>query len=314
MRNLIILLAGALLLGSCNSGYQKTKSGLRYKIVKGKGGKQLKVGDFVQFHQIVSIPDRDTILANTYGKMHAYDRVDSGMRVQYSYGELLTKLSVGDSLVVVLSVDSLVKQGKIQGYNQIFRRGNSISFKMKITKSYATEPEVMADFEAERKIETERQQHEGMARMQEEGKRIEAQLAKNHEQFVKTPAGAYVVIRQKGTGTPDTGAVAQVYYTGKLFDGGTVFDSNVDPKFGNTTALPVSLGMGSTVKGFDEGLMVFGKGGKGTIYVPSFLGYGAQGNQRIPANSILVFDVEIRDIEGKPATPTMPAPTPAPGH
>jgi len=303
MKNLLILLAGAFLLASCNSGYQKTKSGIRYKIIKGKGGKPLKFGDFVQFDQVISIPEKDTILANTHGKMHAYDRVDTGARIQYTYVELFPKLSVGDSLVILLSIDSLVKQRKIEAYNDMFKKGQTISFKMRITKSYASEAEVMADFNAERTVEMARLKKEAEERTITESKKIEERLAKEKAQYTKTPAGAYVVIKEKGTGpVGDTGAVAQVLYIGKLFDKGTVFDTNNDPKTGPSAPYPVSLGMGGTVKGFDEGLMLFGKGGKGTIYIPSALGYGSQNSPKIPANSILIFEVEIKDITPKPNT------------
>jgi hypothetical protein len=54
---------------------------------------------------------------------------------------------------------------------------------------------------------------------------------------------------------------------------------------------------------------VFGKGGKGKIYVPSPLGYGTRGSQdgRIPPNSTLIFEVEMVDLQKRAGGP-MPLP------
>jgi FKBP-type peptidyl-prolyl cis-trans isomerase FkpA len=301
MRNLFILLAGVLLLGSCNMTYEKTKSGIRYKIFKGKGGKQIKIGDFVQYNQTVLIPERDTVLYSTYGKMHGYDKVVAEEATR-PYMEILPKCSVGDSIVLLVSVDSMAKKNLIQ-YNNVFRRGSMLTFRMRITKSYSTEAEITADVMQETKAENERKEKELAAKSQSEIKELESYLSKNNIQYTKTPSGAYVEIKEKGTGPiGDTGATAMVFYTGKLFKDGKVFDSNTDPKFQHTEAYPVNLGMGGSVRGFDEGLMYFGKGGKGRIFIPSFLGYGDQGaGDRIPPNASLIFEVEIRDIKPKQA-------------
>jgi FKBP-type peptidyl-prolyl cis-trans isomerase len=228
------------------------------------------------------------------------------------YMEILPKCSVGDSLVLLVSVDSMAKKNVIQ-YSDIFRRGTMLTFRMKITKSYSSEAEITADVMQERKVENERKQKELQAKSQNEIKELEAYLAKNNIQYTKTPSGAYVEIKEKGTGPiGDTGATAMVFYTGKLFKDGTAFDSNIDPKFQHTQAYPVQLGMGGSVRGFDEGLMYFGKGGKGRIFIPSFLGYGEQGSgDRIPPNASLIFEVEIKDITAKQAAPTTVTPPPS---
>lgn len=297
MRNLFILLAGLVVLASCNTSYEKAKSGLRYKIIKGKGGKQLKTGDFVQYNQIVSITERDTVLFSTYGKMHGYIRVDTSGRVAYTFMEVLPKMRVGDSLIMVLSADSLVKKGMLPAYNEVIRRGDMITIRMKVTNSYATEAEVNAVAQKEAAAEEQRKAKEATEQSKKDQAEMDEYIRKNKINAVKTPSGAYVEILQKGTGKAgDTGAIAQVYYTGKLLKDGTVFDSNLDPKFQHTMSFDVELGRGGVAVGFGEGLMYFGKGGRGKIYVPAYLGYGSQGNGPIPPNAPLLFEVEIRDI------------------
>ncbi len=50
---------------ACNADYEKTKSGLAYKIIKGKGGAKLKMGDVVKINGTIKISPKDTVLFET---------------------------------------------------------------------------------------------------------------------------------------------------------------------------------------------------------------------------------------------------------
>lgn len=92
------------------------------------------------------------------------------------------------------------------------------------------------------------------------------------------------------------GDVLVMNYTGRLTSG-TVFDSNVDPKFGHVEPFKFTLGAGQVIKGWDEGLVGMKVGEKKTLTITPDKGYGAQAVGPIPANSTLVFDVEVVGIE-----------------
>ena len=81
-----------------------------------------------------------------------------------------------------------------------------------------------------------------------------------------------------------------VTYTGTLTNG-TVFDSNVgkDP-------FTLTLGAGQVISGWDQGLVGMKAGGERKLTIPPSLGYGAQANGSIPANSTLIFDVKLVSI------------------
>ena len=102
-----------------------------------------------------------------------------------------------------------------------------------------------------------------------------------------TPSGLrYKVLAPGKPGAhPANTDIALVSYTGKLTDG-TVFDKSQQP-----TPMPVA----AVVPGFSEGLKLMNKGAKYRFWIPPQLGYGAQANGPIPANSTLVFDVELVD-------------------
>lgn len=296
MKNLFLLFAVAFVLGGCNVSYDKTKSGLRFKIIKGKGGEKLKAGDIIKYNQVALIPERDTVLFTTYGKMAGYMQVDTGMRVLYSPMEILPMMSIGDSAVVIMSVDSLMSKGMLStGYNDVFRRGGQITFRMRVIKKFANEKEANEEAEKDVAAEKARMNKESEQLVKDQRKELEEYLKKNNIKTVTTPSGAYVEVKQQGAGIADTSMDITVIYTGKLFKGGTTFDTNV----GSNTGLKFSVGANTTAKGFDEAMLLLGKGGKANVYIPSDLGYGPRGSGdgRIPENAILLFEIEVVDLE-----------------
>jgi len=101
------------------------------------------------------------------------------------------------------------------------------------------------------------------------------------------------VIDGEGTGNhPEPGQTVFVHYTGMLLDG-TKFDSSFD----RGEPLDFPIGQGQVIRGWDEGIALLKKGGKGTLYIPSPLAYGPRGaGADIPPNGVLKFEVELVDI------------------
>jgi FKBP-type peptidyl-prolyl cis-trans isomerase len=86
-------------------------------------------------------------------------------------------------------------------------------------------------------------------------------------------------------------------YTGRLEDG-TVFDSNVDPKFNHVEPFIFTLGAGQVIAGWDKQIVGMKIGEKKTITIAPEDAYGATGIPgAIPPNSTLVFDVELLAIK-----------------
>ena len=92
------------------------------------------------------------------------------------------------------------------------------------------------------------------------------------------------------------GDVLLMNYTGRLTNG-TVFDSNVDPKFQHVEPFRFTLGAGQVIKGWDEGLLGMKVGEKKTLTITPDKGYGDRAVSVIPANSTLIFEVELVGIE-----------------
>lgn len=108
---------------------------------------------------------------------------------------------------------------------------------------------------------------------------------------VKSATGLVHIDIKVGDGaTPTRSDRVKVHYTGWLLDG-TKFDSSVD------RGTPTTFGVTGVIKGWTEALLTMKVGGKRKLIIPPDLAYGARGRPKIPANSTLVFDVELLGIE-----------------
>ena len=127
----------------------------------------------------------------------------------------------------------------------------------------------------------------------EKEKAMQDQLNKISKGSKKTSSGLMYKMEKKGSGdNAKAGDVVSVHYTGYLPDG-TKFDSSVDR--GEPIEFP--LGQGRVIKGWDEGISLLNIGAKATLIIPPNLGYGSRAMGPIPANSILIFEVELVDIK-----------------
>lgn len=127
----------------------------------------------------------------------------------------------------------------------------------------------------------------------------EEQLAKDKEiieNYLKsknltaqsTASGLYYIIDQPGGGGhPTLQDTVTVEYKG-YFTNGSVFDQT---EAGKTATFPLNR----VIQGWQEGIPLFQKGGKGTLLVPSGLGYGPYGQGPIGANTVIIFDVTLVD-------------------
>lgn len=88
--------------------------------------------------------------------------------------------------------------------------------------------------------------------------------------------------------SPGESDIVLVNYEGRLTDG-TVFDS------GERVPFPVN----GVVPGFSQALMKMQKGGRYEVFIPAALGYGAQAQGAIPANSDLHFTVDLLDFRSQ---------------
>lgn len=117
----------------------------------------------------------------------------------------------------------------------------------------------------------------------------EKEVVRKLNEPVTSVSGLSYVLTELGSGeSVDSGDVVTVHYTGFLTDS-TKFDSSKD----RSKPFTFKVGSGQVIEGWDEGLSYLNVGDKATLNIPSALGYGERAQAAIPANSDLIFDIEV---------------------
>jgi len=279
------LVAAIVLFASCNQ-YEKAPSGMQYKITHAAGNpKKLEQGQFVKISLEYKLKSKDTILSSTKGQIPVYFPIDTARLGKYTFTEIIMKCKKGDKIDFSLSVDTLVKMGVLQ-LNNIFKTKDIILGKAEIVDVFSNVTLVDEDYKKETEGEKKK-----------EIEAIKAFLAKNKITAVQSPEGVFIVTKEAGdqNNKVDTTKIASVNYKGYTLKG-EVFDTNIKPNDPTAKPYDVKVGTGSVIPGWDIGLQYFGKGGKGTIYIPAMLAYGPQANGVIKAYENLAFDIEIQDV------------------
>ncbi|MCF8369648.1 MAG: FKBP-type peptidyl-prolyl cis-trans isomerase [Bacteroidales bacterium] len=115
---------------------------------------------------------------------------------------------------------------------------------------------------------------------------IQNYIKQNNLEAIKHETGIYYLITQAGTGNnPSINSTVVVKYKGYL-TGGTIFDESTQS---------VEFALPSLIPGFQVACQLLNIGAKGTFLIPSSLGYGEAGKGSIPANAVLIFDIELID-------------------
>ncbi len=290
----LALLAAVVLLASCNQ-YEKTPTGFAYKIHKGNSKELLKQGQFVKMHVEYNLPaKKDSVLSSSFGRIPVYFMVDTARMSKHSFIEIITKCAPGDKVDFIMNVDTLKKLGMLD-YNEIFKQKDLINGKVEIIKTFSSQELMMEDYQKELEVEKNRETRE-----------LKEFAAKKGAKVQQVGSGVLVEVTSAGdlSAKIDSGKQVSILYRGTFLNG-KKFDGNMDKDSPNQQPLNFVINSGSVIKGLDEGIRLFGKGGKGKLYIPALLGYGPNGSAPvIPPYASLVFDIEVLDV-------TIPAPKPA---
>lgn len=269
------------------NGFTQLEGGLEYKITKeGDGEITPKTGDYIEL--FIKLKVDDSLIFDTRQAMESDKPAPMRLARSSFKGDLvnvLARMHEGDEAIARISIDSMVKAGVPSA--PWMRLNENQKMVYEVIMVTVTPAAIKAE---EEKAAAEKQ------------KDIDDQLIKDYlaEKGIKaekTATGLYYIIERKGSGdNARQGQKVYVNYTGMLMDG-TVFDSNVDPQFNHVEPFSFALGRGSVIRGWDEGIGLLNKGAKGKLFIPSGLAYGARANGKIPANAVLIFDVELVNVE-----------------
>ncbi|RFS15408.1 FKBP-type peptidyl-prolyl cis-trans isomerase [Emticicia sp. C21] len=241
----------------------KADNGMYYQMIKtNAAGKNVKIGDEVKFHYVMSLLDGT--------------KIDSTERLKNAPASAIFGGTIG--LQGLLDALNQLKEGE-RGF---FLIPSYLAFGSQTQGKIPAKSVVAFDIEVLRYRSEEQQMQEYID-------------TGSNTTFISkdtTASGVKVLKMVAGTGTQlAAGQTATVKYTGYLASNIKQFD---------TGQIDVYLGGGNVVKGFDEGLQKLKVGDKAVLVFRSELGYGVQGRQDsngafvIPPYSPLIFVVEIK--------------------
>ncbi len=303
-----LMLAAIALFSSCQQQWQKGDEGMQYKIIADGKGDAIKSGEFMEFHftSVWNNGKKDSILNNTRELGSPQIIPFDSVSLPPAYYKIFKQLKKGDSLTTKMLTDSIFKK-QPEAMPAFMKKGQYLYTNLRVTNIYKTKEEADKAREAGMASAQEAAKAKAVVQAKTDDKILTDYLAKNNKKTTKTATGTFIEVVQPGTGAViDTSVVVKLNYTGKLLDG-KVFDSNTDPSKGHLEPLTVNLTNnpalgGGVIPGMTEALKTLSKGAKVILYIPSGQAYGPQaGGPDMPANSNLVFDVEVLDVLNKDA-------------
>ncbi len=292
LKKSLSLLAGALMLASitsCNK-FEKTESGLEYKILKDSTGEVYpEKGGFITFWFEIQ-NDKDSTLDTQFKDPNPVGIPTPEVVHMPSIEEGFMLLTEGDSAVFLLNADSLYANTFHQKLPAHINPGSNVKMVVRMGKVYSKSfvDSVMAVQEqqmaSQMVAETEVYKKDSIA--------IQNYLAKNKLKGQPTIGGVYVVKLKQNNATDlfiAPGDSIETSYVGKLLIEGTEFDKSRDGQ-----PFKFTVGMDQVIKGWDEGFQKLKRGEKALLLIPSRLAYGSRGAQgAIPPNAPLLFEVEV---------------------
>jgi len=300
----------ALVLVSCGADYKKTKSGLVYKLIPGDSKDSVAVkGNVLKFNFIRKL--NDSLLYTTYDRMPGFQVWTDDPGIVYSPLEVFYMMKKGDSAVVIEMVDTLIKKGlqqqipyakkgdRIKTYIKLIEifRDDSIAqkdYNAEMVKDQPRAQEEMKETQAKKEVEAKKQQEKDLEELrksgeiQKEEKEIENYLAAKSLTASKAPGGTYFFIKEKGTGEPaSNGKFVTVKYAGRLLATDSLFQAS---------EYIFQLGRREVIQGWDDAIVQFNEGGKGTLFVPGYLSYGKNPGPGGNPYEALIFEIEVLNV------------------
>jgi FKBP-type peptidyl-prolyl cis-trans isomerase len=195
--------------------------------------------------------------------------------------DALSLLHIGDSASFRVNANLFYAITKKQSIPLNIKQSDYITFYIKLKNTIS--------FEQFRKS----QKKEENDTPEQEQKLLKHYLEISNTSTKPLNSGLYFIEETPGTGPKiKKGQQITVHYSG-YFVNGKLFSSSYEMGKPST----FTLGKDDLISGFEEGLSLMQKGGRYTLIIPSSLAYGQEGNEHIPPNKTLIFEIEVLDIK-----------------
>lgn len=267
--------------GNPENVFQKTKSGLEYRIVaKSKSNSKPKFGDIVYIDMSYQT-ENDSVLFNSKNVEKNFKmRVAMPSHKGGCIEEAFMMLSEGDSAIFKIDAFNFFTytQNKVNIPNFI-KKGDKLIFKIKLKKIVSDNEYVKQNKEMFTYY------------ISQENSLIERFLLNYNYPTVKLESGLRIMTIKKGNGKkPSKSKTVSIHYTASFIDGG-VFDSSIE----RNEVFKFVIGKNQVIPGLEEGVLQMNIGDHAILVIPFRLAYGEEKYGIIPPFSTLVFEIELLD-------------------
>jgi len=266
---------------SCQSqDFEISEDGYQYKYISKGSGEAVKQCEVVMYNMTYQ-NEKASVMFESSSMQPVLFPCDTAQWNQMgALYKAFSILKVGDSILIKIPTKLVFAESFNAEVPPTINAEGEITFCVGV-KAYMTQEQAQAEVENLRERQLEDQKKIDI-------EIIEEYLKENNLTAQSTESGLRYVVEAEGTGNhPQLGDSVSVRYAGSLLDG-TEFDAGV---------YTFPLG-GQVIQGWNEGIPLLKKGEKGTLFIPSMLGYGPRGSGAvIPPNAVLKFEVELVDIK-----------------
>ncbi|WP_186757391.1 FKBP-type peptidyl-prolyl cis-trans isomerase [Echinicola salinicaeni] len=301
------VLALSLGIVSCNKT-KTTEDGTEYTYLE-EGSQKPENGQFVIYEFTAKNAKDSVFLSSIENGAPAYmmhndsiKRYDT-TKVRPAIDEIFSGLKKGDSIQFTAAASKIFGEMNTPPF---LTPDENVTLNIGVTD--ILDESEMEDFMSKvQEKQRAKQEEASEAQLATDIKMIQDYMAENDLNATKTESGLFYIIEEAGDGEAvEEGNTVSVNYTGYVLDG-TIFDTSVEEVAKENEIFNenrpyepfnVMVGKGRVIPGWDEGLQLLKGGSKAKLLIPSTLAYGPrQAGEVIKPNSILIFDVEVLDVQ-----------------
>lgn len=289
-KNLLFLLVIVASAAACKK--TKTPSGYAYTIHKAGSGAKAQIGD-AAFYDVLLRKDDSLMFSTMTEGQPARSMVEDPKTANDPFYKLtqeaLLTLKEGDSATFIMPLDTFkVKPQGLEG-----AKAAKLTIILRKVKTKADVEKRQGELKAlAESIQAAKPAFIARAKAVADSTTAIAKdfgAGKLPAGVKELPSGLKIAILKEGTGAmPKKGEVVLVNYYGALKDG-----KKFDESFTRGEPINFPVGAGQVIPGWDEGLMNLKEGTTAILFVPANLAYGDKAAGPVPANSDLVFYVEL---------------------
>ncbi len=278
---LLTLFLSSAAFGQKKVAFEKTATGLEYKIFSNGGKIKPAAGDLIKTI-LVYTNHKDSVIFDS--RVSRPDNVFELLAPTFkgSLEEGMLMMAVGDSAIFRVSADSIYAKTFKTAMPRYIKKGTKMNFRIKLL---GIKPKESIETRTPEEIERDNE-----ARRVAEPQRIKEFISLNQIQVLPDTSGLYYIEREAGTGNPITQASkVKITYTCTTLDGALI-DKQDKP-------IEIDMSQGKITKGMQEGLLKMVAGTKATLIIPSELAFGRRKIAMVQPYTTLIYDIEVVEVK-----------------